>query len=144
MAGNYTIDKNAAASATNFTSFSAAAERLHNCGVSGRVIISVVNGSGPYTEQVDLLQIPGASAVNSVIFRGNGNALNAIPTAAKTAVLKFDNADFVRIDNLNIALNGTVSVSNPAFSAIQLVNNSDNDTISNCTITMPHTAASNA
>src|SRR5688572_26889494 len=102
LAGNYTINKNAAASATNFISFGAAAERLHNCGVSGRVVISVVNGSGPYTEQIDFLNVPGASATSSVIFQGNGNALNAIPTALKTAILKFDNADFIRINNLKI------------------------------------------
>ncbi len=144
MAGNYTIDKNAAASATNFTSFSAAAERLHNCGVSGRVRISVVAGSGPYTEQMDLLQIPGASAVNSVIFQGNNNTLTGTPTGQRPAVVKFDNADFIRINDLNITVNTPGTVGNPTFSAIQLVNNSDNDTISNCTLTMPHTGASNA
>lgn len=144
LAGNYTINKSAAASATNFISFSAAAERLHNCGVAGRTIISVVNGSGPYTEQVELLNIPGASATNSIIFQGNGNTLNGTPTAAKTAVVKMDNADFIRINNLNITLTGNGSVSNPTFSAIQMVNGSDNDTISNCTITMPQTAATNA
>jgi parallel beta-helix repeat protein len=144
MAGVYTINKNLPTSATNFQSFTAAAERLHNCGVSARVVINVTPVSGPYTEQVDLLQIPGSSVANSVVFNGNGNTLEAAPTALKTTVLKLDNADYVRFHNLTINLNGTGGVGNPLFTAVQLVNNSDNDTISNCTITMPHTVGSNA
>ncbi|MFC5269452.1 right-handed parallel beta-helix repeat-containing protein [Adhaeribacter terreus] len=143
LAGNYTINKNVAASATNFQSFTDAATRLHNCGMAGRVVVTVVNGSGPYTEQVDFLNVPGASATNSIIFQGNGNAINAMPTAQKTAVIKFDNADFIRLHNLNITLNGTANVSNPTFTAIQFVNHSDSDTISDCTITMPHVTAYN-
>ncbi len=144
MAGVYTINKNLPASATNFQSFTAAAERLHNCGVSARVVINVMAATGPYTEQVDLLNIPGSSIANSVVFNGNGNTLSAAPTAQKTTILKFDNADYVRINNLNITLNGNGGVGNPLFTAVQLVNNSDNDTISNCTIAMPHTVGTNA
>jgi parallel beta-helix repeat protein len=143
MAGNYTINKNNPTSTTNFASFTAAADRLHSCGVSAKVTITVVSGSGPYTEQVALLNIPGANAANFVVFQGNGNTLTATPTAQKNTVLKLDNADFVKFNNLNITLVGTGVISNTVFSAVQMVNHSDNDTISNCTITMPYTTATN-
>src|SRR6478735_2829038 len=138
MAGNYTINKAVAASATNFASFTAAAERLHNCGVSAKVTITVVTATGPYTENVELLSIPGVSATNRVIFQGNGNILTAVPTILKPTLLKLDNADFVKINNLNLELGGNPLTVHPTFSALQLVNNSDNDSISNCTITMQH------
>jgi hypothetical protein len=139
LTGNYTINKNSGASATNFQSFAAAANALNGCGVSGPVTISVVSGTGPYTEQVELTSISGASAANTVTFQGNGNTLTATPTAANPAIVKFDNADHVRINNLNIAVDAAATVG----WGVQLINGSDFATISNCTISVPLVTGTN-
>jgi hypothetical protein len=52
LSGNYTINKNAPASSTNYISFAAFAASLRNCGVGGNVTATVVAASGPYSEQV--------------------------------------------------------------------------------------------
>src|SRR5688572_27857173 len=75
--GSYTINKNAAASATNFTSFTSAAAALSTCGVNGAVTITVAPNSGPYNEQVTLPAITGTSAANTVTFEGNGITLSS-------------------------------------------------------------------
>ena len=91
LAGNYTINKNAAASATNFTSFNTLAQLLNSCGISGPVTFTVAANSGPYTESLNLINVTGASATNTITFEGNGNTL----TSADAAVVKLDRKSVV-------------------------------------------------
>jgi hypothetical protein len=137
--GIYTINKSAPNSATNFDSFTSAATALNGCGVSGLVTFNVVTNSGPYTEQFTLMTIPGVSATNTVTFNGNGNTITFTPTAANPAIIKYDNADYVRFNNLNITVNATATVG----WGVQLINGSDFATISNCTISVPLVTGSN-
>src|SRR5688572_5782392 len=139
LVGTYTINPAAPASATNFQSFTAAAAALNGCGVTGPVIFNVVTGSGPYNQQFTLSNIPGVSATNTVTFNGNGNTISFTPTATEPAIIKFDNADYVRINNLNITVNAAATIG----WGLQLINGSDFATISNCTITVPLVAGTN-
>lgn len=129
VAGTYTINKGAPASATNYTSFTSAADAL-SCGITGPVVFNVVSGSGPYNEQLILDTIKGASALNTVTFNGNGNTLAfASANSLERAVIKLRRADHVKIDSLIVdATGGTYGY------GVQLINNADSNTITRCRI----------
>src|SRR5690606_30360884 len=73
--GAYTIDNTIPSSATNFTSFTAFANAINANGVSGPVVVNVGATSGPYNEQIEIIQYAGASATNSVVINGNGRTI---------------------------------------------------------------------
>jgi parallel beta-helix repeat protein len=129
LSGNYTIDKNAPVSATNFQSFNAVAQALNTCGVAGPVTITVAQGSGPYNESVLLINVPGTNATNTITFEGSGNTI----TSANEVVFKLNNADYVKLNNLIITNTNTGQKS----AGVQLIGNSDFFTLSNSTINMP-------
>ncbi|MBK0403703.1 T9SS type A sorting domain-containing protein [Adhaeribacter sp. BT258] len=137
ITGNFTINKNAPASATNFQTFANALSSLA-CGVGGPVTFDVVTGSGPYAEQVVIPEISGASATNTVTFNGNGNTVSANPVSATRAMFKLDGADYLTLNNFNIVTTGTGTTD---FGwGIHFINGADNNTISNNTITIGSTS----
>jgi hypothetical protein len=126
LTGTYTINKGIATSATNFPSFTAAAQALKNCGISGPVTFNVVGGSGPYTEALTLTNIAGTSVANTITFQGNGNTLVS-PSATSEAVIKLNGAKFFRFNNLTFQaeLNAT------GGSVVLLTSDADNNIFSN-------------
>lgn len=130
LSGNYTINSSLPQSATNFTSFSGAAQALASCGVNGPVVFNVTTSNTVYREQVEIPEIPGSTATNTVTFNGNGNTLAwAANNSAAMYVLKLNGADYVTVDNLKVdATGGSFGF------GVQLMNDADNNTISNCTI----------
>jgi hypothetical protein len=131
LSGAYTINKNATTGGTNFASFNDAATRLNLDGVSGPVTLAVSNG--PYTEQLLLGQIPGASAVNTVAFVGAGNTLRFAPdNAFRRAVVELNGTDFVSVDNLVIdATGGPTGTLGTYGYGVLLANAADNNRITN-------------
>jgi len=128
-AGTYTIDQTAPASSTNFISFNAAKAALA-CGIEGPVVFNVEPGTGPYNEQLILDSIPGTSAVNTITFNGNGETIAFGSTNTdERAVIKLNSTDHITFDNL--VIDG--SAGTYGF-GVQLINNADFNTISNCTI----------
>lgn len=137
MTGTYTINAGAPASPTNFQSFGAAVSAL-SCGVLGPVTINVIAGSGPYNEQVIIPALTGVSATNTVTINGNNNTLSfAASVSGQRATLKFEGADYVTVNNLNIEATGT-----SYGHVVQLFNNSDYITINGCTLTTSLTTTS--
>ncbi len=131
-AGTYTINKNVAASATNFTSFTAAANSLNLGGIAGAVTINVVAASGPYTEQVTLNNIPGASPATKVTINGNNQELNFNNTLANSIhIIGLNNTKHLVLNNLRIK-----SVNVTYGAGIILSNNSDSNIIQGCSIDM--------
>ncbi|QHS62560.1 Ig-like domain-containing protein [Chitinophaga agri] len=131
MAPNtYTINKNAAASATNFTSFTAAADAL-SCGITGPIVFNVVPGSGPYNEQLILDTIKGSSAVNTVTFNGNGNTIAySSDLTTERAVVKLRHSDHVIIDSLNIDASGPGEFGY----GLHIMDHADSNIVRRCTI----------
>ncbi|HSI91345.1 MAG TPA: hypothetical protein VK927_09530, partial [Adhaeribacter sp.] len=140
LSGTYTIDKNSAASATNFQSVALAAQALTSCGISGPVTFNVVANSGPYNDQVVLTSIPGTSATNTVTFNGNGNSIVNAPSGNYLGIISLDDADYVKFDNFILTLDAAAS----AGLGVQLMNQADHNTISNTTINLPLTVTSSA
>lgn len=132
LSGTYTIDNAQPTGGTNYASFTAAATALTANGVSGPVTFNV--SGGPYTEQLRLPAIAGSSATNRITFNGNGRTIQfAATVAAEPAVITLSGADYVTLNNLNVTATGAGTSSAPGW-GIQLVNNADNNTISNCTV----------
>ncbi len=136
-AGTYTINSAVATGGTNFQTFADAATAL-GTGVSGAVVINVVDGSGPYNEQVTIPAIPGASVTNTVTIKGNLEELTFGGQVTGTRqTLLIDGADYLTIDSLKITCSGA------SFGyAVILKNASDNVTISNCVIDLTASIAS--
>ena len=130
LAGTYTLDPALPAGGTNYQTFVALATDLSCAGVSAPVIVNVANGT--YTEQVEIGNIPGSSAVNTVTINGNGATLTfaAATTAAHTLMLS--GADYMTYNNLNVVGTGATYAL-----ACHLWNQSDNNSFNNCTFTVP-------
>jgi len=128
ISGTYTINSAQPTAGPNFQSFTDAIAALQ-CGINGPVVFNVEPGSGPYNEQIIIPSIAGASATNTITFNGNGATLRANPTNAARHIIRLNGADYVTIDNLNIVgQNATYGW------GIHLINGTDHNTISNCTI----------
>ncbi|HCS18969.1 MAG TPA: hypothetical protein DIW47_00145, partial [Bacteroidetes bacterium] len=141
MNGTYTIDKNGTASSTNFLSFTSASEALQGntrsdggpslgSGMSGAVVLNVVAGSGPYTEQVVLPEISG-SASYALTINGNANLITWYGDYSNPSVLKLNGTDRTSIKNLKI------KPTNPAYAlGVWLCNGANYNTIEGCDINL--------
>jgi hypothetical protein len=134
LSGAYTINSAQPTAGTNYASFTAAAAALTAGGVSGPVTFTV--SGGPYTEQISLGVLTGSSAANRVTFNGGGSVIQfGSNTATQRAVITLNGADFVTLNNLVVdATVGGTSTATYGW-GIHVLNNSENNVISNCTVT---------
>jgi hypothetical protein len=132
LSGAYTINSALPTAGTNFASFSDAADRLNQDGVSGPVTFAVTGG--PYTEQLLLNQIPGSSATNTVVVNGGSSTIRfGSANSNQRAVVQLNGTDFTTISNLVIdATNG--GTPGTYGYGVLLTNAADNDRIAGCTI----------
>lgn len=129
--GTYTINSALATGGTNYQTFTDAIAAMTSCGIAGPVVFNVNASSGPYNAQIIIPAILGISAVNTITFNGNGRTLsdNGTASTSERAVIKLDGADYVTFDNFIInAGAGTFGF------GVQMLNDADNNTISNCII----------
>ncbi|MBH8569043.1 T9SS type A sorting domain-containing protein [Microvirga sp. STS02] len=132
LSGTYTINDAQATGGTNYASFAAAATALNTNGVSGPVTFNV--SGGPYTEQLRLQAVVGTSATNRITINGNGRTIQYNATVlTEPAVVTLNGTDYVTLNNLTVVATGGGTGSYGW--GIQLVNNADNDAVSNCTVT---------
>jgi hypothetical protein len=108
LSGSYTVG-----SGGDYTSLAAAAGDLALKGVSGPVTLNVLNGT--LLEQVTFLEVPGASASDTITVQSNaGNPANATLFYAATGdndnwVMRFYGADHFRLRNLTLTANNNPS-----------------------------------
>lgn len=130
--GTYTIDQNVPASATNFLSFNAARAALE-CGVSEPVVFDVKPGS--YNEQVVFGRVQGASAVNTITFKGNGNTIQYSSTNSnERAVIKLRGASHFVFDSLTIDATPKGALDGRYGFGVQLIDDADSNVVKNCNI----------
>ena len=140
VSGTFTINSALPTGGTNFQTFNDAYDYI-KCGINGPVIFNVNGTSGPYTEQLIMNAVPGASAINTVTFNGNGRSLNFLATVnTERAVIKLNGADHIKFDNLVINALGQ-STTEFGF-GVQLINNADSNAITNCSININTTSTS--
>lgn len=144
LSGVYTIDSSATASSTNFHSMTSAIIYMTSggsrpdsgpsnsspYGVSGPVVFNFTGSINTYQEQVTIPNIPGASDVNTIRFNGYGIArIQYAPVAGSPHVIKLDNARFVILDNMIIAITSS------SFGwGVHFINNSDSNMVKGCII----------
>jgi hypothetical protein len=126
-AGTYTIGSGG--SYPTFTAAFAAAA----CGVAGPVVFQVLANSAPFVEQIEIGEIPGMSATNTITVKGNGNTLAFTSTnSASRHVLYLNGADYLRFEDLVIHATGTTTTE---FGwALRLNNNANYNTFKRCVI----------
>lgn len=118
--GSYTINSTGVASATNYLTVSSAVSDLmtgtradggpvNGPGVSGAVTLRITPGSGPYTEQVSIGAIPGATATKFVRLTG-GPTRETIQFANTTTtdrhVIRLTGAKHIKLDSLTLTNTG--------------------------------------
>jgi gliding motility-associated-like protein len=132
VSGTFTINKTLPTAGTNFASFNDAYNYI-KCGINGPVIFNVVTATGPYNEQLNMIAVPGASAVNTVTFNGNANTLSFLSTnSAEREVIKLNGADYIIFNDL--VINALGSIATEYGFGVQLLNDANHNTINNCTI----------
>ncbi|MBW8683792.1 Ig-like domain-containing protein [Chitinophaga rhizophila] len=126
----YTIDKNQPTGGLNYNSFNDAKQAMM-CGIAGPIIFEVTAGRTPYEEQLVLDSIPGASAINTITFKGNGNTIHfSSNDASDKAVIKLRKADHITFDSLKIDATGNGSYG----WGVQFFNHADSNVVTRCEI----------
>ena len=103
FAGTFTIG----GTSPDFASFSAAASALNERGVSGPVTFNV--RSGIYTDQLELMEISGASAINKIVFQSEEGDSTKVTlnynsgSASSNFVVRLIGTDYLTLRNLTIA-----------------------------------------
>ncbi len=140
VSGTFTINSALPTGGTNFANFNDAYNYI-KCGINGPVVFNVDAASGPYTEQLIMTPVPGASAANTVTFNGNGRILQFTSTNTnERAVIKLNGADHIIFDSLTINATGTTT-SQYGF-GVQLLNNADSNIVRKSTINITNASTS--
>jgi parallel beta-helix repeat protein len=121
-AGTYTVGP-----AGDFTSLVDLANTLSSHGVCGAITVNVTNGT--YPGKLYFGPISGTSSVNTININGNGATISAAPTSADRYVVRLDGVQYLTLDSLVI-----VGTDATYGWGVHLMNNANNNTISNCTI----------
>jgi gliding motility-associated-like protein len=135
VSGVFNINKALPTGGNNFASFNDAYNFI-KCGINNAVVFNVAPGSGPYTEQLLITPVPGASATNTITFNGNGNTLTFAGTSSAPAVIRLSDADYFTFNNLVIKTSGTSN-----GWGVHLTNDADYNSIRNCTFLLDSTAS---
>lgn len=105
LSGNYTIG----GTSPDYANFAAAINELHTYGVCGPVTFTVAPGT--YSGQIQVNQVPGASAVNTITF--DGGAASTTTLTHSTALVDsrhtflLNGSKYIRIKNFTIRSTGT-------------------------------------
>ncbi len=130
-AGTYTIDGNSATGGTNFNTFSDFKQAIVCGGIAGPVVVNVVSKGSAYAEQIEFGLIGGASAVNTITIKGNGQTLTSVGGTANYATLRLNGTKYMKIRNLKIEGTGTTS-----NFAVQVMGGAQYVEFDSCTVTM--------
>lgn len=107
-AGNYTINPSGTG-INNFISFTQAAGVINCGGIAGPVVFTV--SPGVYTEQVNITNVSGVSAINTITFDGVNPSLVTLqftPTINTSAhTIRITNTPNVIVRNMTIISNGS-------------------------------------
>jgi len=130
--GSYTIG----GTSPDYNTISAAISDLNNLGVCGPVTFTLATGT--YSEDLVINAATGASATNTITFRGAGDSSQTIiehDGSARYATITLDGADFIRFEDLTIE----TTASTDGW-GIHFTNGADNNIVSNCYIKTSTTA----
>ncbi len=132
LTGTYTIG----GVGSNYSTIVNAAADLNAFGVCGPVVFNINAAAGPYNQRVQLDEILGTSAINTITFNGNGALIQYLPLLTDNrAAFQLRGSDYVIIDNINIIVDST------GFGfGLHLTQGADNNILRNSTITLDQKA----
>lgn len=130
LSGTYTINAALPASATNYQNFTSFSNALNTYGVCGPVVANVAPAT-PYNEFLELGNIAGASAVNTIKINGNGATLQYANNTNDRQLLILNGAKYVKIDSLNFK-----SLATDFGWGALITNNASYDSITRCTFNL--------
>ena len=139
MSGKYTINSSLPASERNFTSFTDALAAMRCAGIDAAVEFNVSSVNGVYKEQLLVPAITGASAINTITFKGNGNTIAfGSNDYFKRAIIRVDDGDYYTFEDFVLdATGGNYGI------GVHVVNNADFNTFRRCYINAGSTASFN-
>jgi PKD repeat protein len=106
MSGSYTIDPAAAATATNFTSWTSFATSFNAASIVGPVTVNVKASSNIGLNAITLNANAGSSSTNTLTIEGNATTLTY---TGSNAALRLNGADYVIVKNMTIDNSNTTS-----------------------------------
>ncbi len=130
-AGTYTIGGLTA----NYPNLLAAVKDLNERGVCGPVVFNVDPLEGPYIGQIELKEILGASATNTIVFNGNGATIIDTINSSKVNnkhIVFLNGTDYTTFDNFTITYEETSLYCLP----VVIGNGANYNRIKNCQILM--------
>ncbi|MGB0429127.1 MAG: PKD domain-containing protein, partial [Bacteroidia bacterium] len=130
--GSYTID---ASGNGDFKTFRGALNAL-SCGINGAVTFNVKNGI--YREHIHLNEVLGASANNSITFKGeskNGVIVRYQGTVDTHQTVHLEGADYFHLENMTIA-----NTSSVYSKGVRISNTADYNTFTNIKFNLPANA----
>ena len=133
--GTYTVGT----PTSDFATIGDAVTAINSCGIDSAVVFNVA--AGTYINHLEFGTINGASATNTITFKGQGasTVIKYPTTAAIRPVVLFNGGKHIILDSLKITLDGT-----PTYGyTIQVMNNSDSNIVRNCILSAPQTTSSN-
>jgi hypothetical protein len=131
--GTYTVNSLLPTGGSNFTSLADFAISISCGGVSGPVILNVIQGTGPYTGQVIFDNI-NTSSVNTITINGNGEAIQyGLGTTGERATFWLKGTSHVTVNDL------TIRVTTPSTFGygVHLSEGASENTFNNCYIDIP-------
>lgn len=139
LAGYYTIG---AGGGFDYADFAGAVSDLNTYGVCDSVIFLVQ--SGTYNEQVEIGNITGSGATNTITFRSavmdsSAVELSYTGTSANNYVVQFQSADYIRFEHMTIYNPGTSTYS----MVLDFLSGSDYNIIRNCHLKNDYSSTSN-
>lgn len=130
LAGTYTIDNDLPTSGTNFNTVNEALQTLLTCGISAPVVFNMAADTFN-TRMVFDGDIPGASAINTVTFKGSNETVIKYGTSvsADRAAILVNGAKHLRFDSL------TVFAPDSTYGwGIHIFSSSENIEVANCKV----------
>jgi len=128
--GTYTINGGLATGGSNFNSFTDFRQAIVCGGISGPVVVNVINKGSDYAEQLNLGSIGGTSAINTITINGNNQTITSAGGAQYGTVL-LNGASFITIKKLKIA--GTATANN---FGLHITGGASNIVIDSCEISI--------
>ena len=138
LAGNYTINPAAPASATNFVTLADLAAQLNCAGITGPVVATLLPGT--HTGRFLLGAVNGSSSANTITIEGNGQTLlYSTATSAERPAMQLNGSQYVTVRNLTVNVIG-----NTYGWGIHLTNGASFNNITNNTILADTAGAASA
>lgn len=140
--GTYTIGS---CTGHDYTSLTTAIDTLHNAGVAGPVVFELCPQT--FTGQIELNNIPGADANNTITFKtvpGSSSMAKIMANTSSTAnrTLYLHNTNYVTFDSVYVYANYTSGSGNNIYANTLFIEGSSNVAFRNCVLRSKKTTAS--